>query len=236
MLKRTRPWLPFILVAVTALLAACGGDDGGDDGQTDNKAKPVAGTFVGKVADTEAFVSVVAAPPVKGADKREVAVLVCDAKRLCEGFSGTATGNDFVATAGDDAKAKGQLSERSATGSIELPGGRTVRYKAGLATAAAGVYDLTVSARGKLTGASATGVGLTGKSELPAPGTGTLKLADGKRLKVVLTRSAAGEPLRLPAGQARLIVLPDYQLRGAGKSRRTSGGSDADFFIRSSAG
>lgn len=233
MLKRTRSLLPFIVVLLAAPMAACGDDDG-DDGQVDKKAKPVAGTFVGKVPDTEAFVSVVAAPPAKGADKREIAVLVCDAKRLCEGFSGTATGNDFVATADGDAEAKGELSEKSATGSVELPGGKTVRYKAGPATATAGVYELTVSANGKLTGASAAGVGLTGKSELPAPGTGTLKLADGKRLKVVLTRSAAGDPLSLPAGQARLIVLPDYQLRGAGKSRRTSGGSDADFFIRSS--
>jgi hypothetical protein len=233
MLKRTRSLLPFIVVLLAAPVAACGDDDG-DDGQVDKKAKPVAGTFVGKVADTEAFVSVVAAPPAKGADKREVAVLVCDAKRLCEGFSGTATGNDFVATADGDGEAKGTVSEKSAKGSIELPGGKTVRYKAGPATATAGVYDLTVSRNGKLTGASAAGVGLTGKSELPAPGPGTLKLADGKRLKVVLTRSAGGDQLSLPAGQARLIVLPDYQLRGAGKSRRTSGGSDADFFIRSS--
>jgi hypothetical protein len=233
MLKRTRFLVPFTAMVLAATVAACGDDDG-DDGQVDKKAKPVAGTFVGKVADTEAFVSVVAAPPAKGADKREVTVLVCDAKRLCEGFSGTATGNDFVATADGDAEAKGELSAKSATGSIELPGGETVRYKAGPATAVAGVYDLSVSAKGKLTGASASGVALTGKSELPAPGTGMLKLADGKRLKVVLTRSAAGDPLRLAAGQARLIVLPDYQLRGAGKSRPTSGGSDADFFIRSS--
>jgi hypothetical protein len=233
MLKRTRSWLPFMVVLLAVPVAACGDDDGDND-QVDKKAKPVVGTFVGKMAETEAFVSVVAAPPAKGADKREIAVLVCDAKRLCEGFSGTATGNDFVATADGDAQAKGELSEKSATGRIELPGGKTVRYKAGPATAIAGVYDVTVSAKGKLTGASAAGVGLTGKSELPAPGTGTLKLADGKRLKVVLTRSAAGDPLSLPAGQARLIVLPDYQLRGAGKSRRTSGDSDADFFIRSS--
>jgi hypothetical protein len=233
MLKRTRSWLPFIVALVAAPVAACGDDDA-DDGKVEKKVKPVAGSFVGEVADTEAFVSVVAAPPEKGAAKREVAVLVCDAKRLCEAFSGRAAGNDFVATADGAAEAKGELSEKSATGSVELASGKTVRYKAGPATATAGVYDLTVSANGKLSGVSAAGVGLTGKSELPAPGTGTLKLADGKRLKVVLTRSAAGDPLSLAAGQARLIVLPDYQLRGAGKSRRTSGGSDADFFIRSS--
>lgn len=233
MLKRTRSLLLFVVVLLAAPLAACGDDDG-DDGHVEKKAKPVAGTFVGKVDDTEAFVSVVAALPAKGADKREVTVLVCDAKRLCEGFSGSTAGNDFVATADGDAEAKGKLSKNSATGSIELPGGKTVRYQAGPASAVAGVYDLTVSSSGKLRGASAAGVGLTGKSTLPAPGRGTLKLADGKRLKVVVTRSAASDPLSLPDGQARLIVLPDYQLRGAGKSRRTSGGTAPDFFIRSS--
>jgi hypothetical protein len=235
MLKRTRSLLPVIVVLLAAPLAACGDDDG-DDGQVKRKAKPVAGTFVGKVDDTEAFVSVVATPPAKGADKREVAVLVCDAKRLCEGFSGTATGNDFVATADGGAEAKGTLSKTSATGSIELPGGNTVRYKGAQATAVAGVYDLTVSSSGKLRGASAAGVGLTGKSSLPELGAGMLKLADGKRLKVDVTRSAKGDALSLEAGQARLIVLPDYQLRGAGRSSRTSGADEPAFFIRSSSG
>ena len=235
MLKRTRSLLPFIVVLLAGSVAACGDDDGGDDGRAQRKAKPVAGTFVGKVPNTEAFVSVVAAPPGKGQDKREVTVLVCDAKRLCEGYSGSATGNDFVATGDGEGKAKGKLSEKSAAGSIELPDGKTVRYKAGPATATAGVYDLTVSAGGKLSGVSAAGVGLRGKSTLPDPGTGTLRLADGKRLKFEVTKPAAGDPLPLGRGEARLIVLPDYQLRGAGKSRRTSGG-DPDFFIRSRAG
>jgi hypothetical protein len=236
MLKRTRFWLSFTAVLLATSLAACGEDNDGDDGQVDDKQKPVAGTFVGKVPNTDAFVSVVSAPPVKGQDKREVTVLVCDAKRLCEGYSGSATGNDFVATGDGEGEAKGKLSERSAGGSIELPGGKTVQYKAGPATATAGVYDLTVSARGKLSGVSAAGVGLRGKSSLPDPGTGTLKLADGKRLKFEVSRPAAGDPVPLGAGEVRLIVLPDYQLRGAGKSRRTSGGGDAGFFILSTSG
>jgi hypothetical protein len=234
MLERKRFWLSFTAVLLATALAACGDDDDGDDGKVDDKAKPVAGTFVGKVPDTEAFVSVVAAPPAKGREKREVTVLVCDAKRLCEGYSGAVAGNDFVASGDGDAEAKGKLSEKSAAGSIELPGGKTVRYKAGPATAIAGVYELTVSSKGKLSGASATGVGLRGKATLADAGTGTLKLADGKRLKFDVTRSTAGDPLPLRAGQVRLIVTPDYELKGVGKSRRTSGSSDHDFFIRSS--
>jgi hypothetical protein len=236
MLKRTRFLLSFTALLLATSLAACGDDDDGDDGQVDDKAKPVAGTFVGKLPNSQAFVSVVAAPPAKGQDKRAVTVLICDAKRVCEGYSGVATGNDFVATGDGEAQAKGRLSEKSATGSIELPDGETVRYKTATATATAGVYELTVSRNGKLSGASATGVGLTGKSPLPDSGTGMLRLADGKRLKFDVTRNGAGSPLPLEAGEARLIVLPDYQLRGAGKSRRTSGGGEAEFFIRSSAG
>jgi hypothetical protein len=41
-------------------------------------------------------------------------------------------------------------------------------------------------------------------------------------------------PLR--AGQVRVIVLPDHQLSGAARSRRTTRGSRLDFFIRSATG
>jgi hypothetical protein len=221
-----------VLVGVVLLLTAlagCGGDDGDGDGdKTEKKAEPVAGSFVGEVRGTDAFVGVVAAPPAKGQDEREVTAFVCDARRLCAWFSGSATGNGFTATSGD-AEAKGRLSSKVATGSVELPGGETVRYKVGAAAATAGLYDLTVSAAGKLRGASAAGVALKGESTLPPPGSGNLKLADGTRLKFEVTRNSAEDATQLRPGQVRLIVLPDGQLRGVGKSRR--GGSD--FFIRS---
>lgn len=230
MAKRTGFSISFVVVLLLAPLGGCGGDD--DEDNADKQAKPVAGTFVGKLRKTEAFVSVVASPSAKGQDKRGVTVFVCDAKRLCDWYSGSAAGNRFVATAEKgDGRAKGKLSGKAATGTIALPNGRTLRYVAGPATATSGLYDLTVSRNGKLSGASAAGVGLEGDSSLPRPGKGTLKLADGKRLKFHVTRSSAQNPIRLQAGQARLIVLPDYQLRGIGKSRQTSA-----FFIRSSAG
>jgi hypothetical protein len=221
---------------VLIALAACGGDDG-DEQSDERRAKPVAGTFVGKVDGTKAFVAVVASPPAKGADRRDVAVYVCDGTRLCEWFSGSTTRNSFSAASdGDDAKAQGRLSAKAATGTIELASGRTVRYRAGTAMATAGLYDLTVSANGKLRGASSAGVGLKGTSSLPEPGNGTLKLADGTRMKVQLTRSSAAVPEGLEAGQLRLIVLPEGQLRGAGKARDAQdGGGSSDFFIRSAA-
>jgi hypothetical protein len=224
MLTRTS----LVLVLLLTPLAGCGDDD---DDDAEKKAKPVAGTFVGKVRGTEAFVAVVASPSAKGQAKRAVTVYACDARRLCEWFSGSSSGNRFTATAeGGEQRAKGRLTGKAATGTIELAVGDTAQYNAGSARATAGLYELTVSRRGKLEGASAAGVGLRGKSSLPRPGRGTLKLADGRRLKFEVTRSSTGDGLRLKAGQVRVIVLPNGQLRGAGKSR--PGGSN--FFIRSS--
>ena len=218
-------------VLLLAALAGCGGE--GDERERAKEVKPLEGTFVGKADGGEAFVAVVASPAAGGGERRELTLYACDARRLCEWFSGSAAGNSFrVGAERGDGEARGELTRKAATGSIELSDGKTLRYKAERATAAAGLYDLTVSSSGKLTGASATGVGLTGKSTIPKPGDGSLKLADGKRLKLDVTRSSARGSVPLRAGQVLAIVLPDHQLRGVARSRRTAGGGDSDFFIR----
>jgi hypothetical protein len=220
-------------VLLLAALAGCGGDGDEREGVKE-EVKALEGTFVGKADGEDAFVAVVASPAARGEERRELTVYACDAKRLCQWFSGSVSGNSFrVGAERGDGEASGELTRKAATGAIELSDGKTLRYKAERATAAAGLYDLTVSSSGKLTGASATGVGLTGKSTIPKTGDGSLKLADGKRLKLDVTRSSASGSLPLRAGQVRLIVLPDHQLRGAARSRRTAGGSHSDFFIRS---
>lgn len=220
-------------VLLLAALAGCGGD--GDDPEgVEKKAKPLEGTFVGKAKGEDAFVAVVASPAARGHERRELTVYACDAKRLCEWFSGSAAGNSFrIGAERGDGEASGELTREASTGSIELSDGKILRYKAERATAAAGLYDLTVSSSGKLTGASATGVGLTGKATIPKTGDGSLKLADGKRLKLEVTRSSVEASVPLRAGQVRVIVLSDHELRGAARSRRTAAGGHSDFFIRS---
>jgi hypothetical protein len=191
----------------------------------------VAGTFVSKAQGSEAFVSVVAEPRAKGQDKRAITVFVCDAENLCQAFAASTAANDFTATSGGDGgEVKGELSAKAASGTIEPPEGDTLRYKAATAPATAGLYDLTVSKAGKLKGASAAGVALKGSLELPPPGTGSLKLADGRRVKLEVAESS-GDVSGLRPGQVRLIVLPDRQLRGAGMGR---GGGEQAFFVRSS--
>ena len=76
---------------------------------------------------------------------------------------------------------------------------------------------------------------LTGTSTLPEPGTGTLKLADGSRLKFRTTR-ASSRAGPLEAGQLRLIVLSNGQLMGVGKTKQGENGEQLVFFVRSPAG
>jgi hypothetical protein len=238
MLRRTRMWGGLAPALVLVALAGCGGDDdGGNDGKgndgADKAGRAVSDSFVGTIGSNKAFVAVVAAPPAEGQEKRSVNVYVCDAARLCEWYSGSSAGNDFTAASESGGESKGTLSRKAAKGTIQPAGGDELRYRAARATAAAGVYELDVARDGRLKGASASGVGLTGKSPLPNPGSGSIKLADGTRVKVNVT-SKAGDPIALDAGKARLIILDDGKLRGAARSRPVEGGEAASFFIRSS--
>jgi hypothetical protein len=234
-IKRTVVWVTSVLALVLMPTAGCGG---GDDRDGAGKAKPrekaIDGTFVGKVLGTSAFVAVVASPAEAKKEKRSVTVYVSDGKNLSEWLPGSAQHNSFSATSEDrDAEVEGKLGGKGVTGSVKLPDGKTVRFKADRATGAAGLYDLTVSSRGKLEGASAAGIGLKGETALQQ-GIGSLKLADGRRRKFDVTEAAAGSVTRLQAGQLRLIVLGDGELRGAGMPRSTGGEGDSGFFVRSS--
>jgi hypothetical protein len=222
------------LITATALLAIFAGCDvvgDDDDGSretgsraTERRGPPVEGTFVGRLRGTQALVAVAAAPAGQDKRKREVAIFACDAAEVCEWLAGSGAGNRFSAASTDgDARTRGSLTRRAAKGSIEFEGGETIEYTARRATAAAGLYTLTVSPNGRLQGASAGGVGLSGHSTLPEPGPGTLRLADGTRLGFRAVRSSSAEALRIKAGEARLIVLPNGRLRGAG----------ASFYLRS---
>jgi len=235
MARRMRIWAWFVLVVLLLLpLAGCsGGDDPEDEaGKAVEAEEAVAGSFVGEVSGTTAFVAVVAAPAAGKKDSRAVQVYVSDGRRLSEWFSGSISDNSFVAKSDDGStEAKGTLKGNSVTGSVELPGGRTVRYEAATPSGAAGLYDLTVSSKGELSGVSAAGLGVTGEIK-QGRGTGMLNLADGERLEFDVTRNPAGGLIRLRAGQVRLIVLTG-QLRGAGKGRPAAGDGTSNFFIRS---
>lgn len=242
MVKRTRVgvWFTAVVLLLTAL-AGCTGDDSPEGGARPDGKKAektaeadtaVVGSFVGEVSDTKAFVAVVAAPAQEGADSGAVQIYLSDGRGLSEWFFGPISDSRFVAKSDDgDAETEGKLTVDSVTGTVVLPGGKTVRYQASPPSGAAGLYELTVSPAGQLSGASAAGLGVTGQITLAKRGTGMLRLVDGKRLEFSVTRTHAGDLTHLRAGQVRLIVLPDGELRGVAKGRPSNGGR-FEFFIR----
>jgi hypothetical protein len=238
MSRRPRIWV-CLVPAVLLLLPLVGcsrGDDPADDaaGKEAKAEEAVAGSFVGAVSGTQAFVAVIASPAAGKKDSRAVQVYVSDGRRLSESFSGSISDNGFVAKSDDgEAEAKGNLSGESVTGTVELPGGKTARYEAKAPSGAAGLYDLTVAPGGDLSGASAAGLGVTGEIALRERGTGMLRLVDGKRLRFRIARSSATDVIPLRAGEVRLIVVPGGRLLGAGKARPAAGAGISDFFIRS---
>jgi hypothetical protein len=220
------------LVPVLLLLAPLPGC--GDDDEREVEQKPVDGTFVGKVSGTDALVAVVASPAASGKDKREAQIYVSDGNGLSESFAGSVERNSFTARSGDEgAETSGELAGESVKGTVELPDGKSARYEARRATGASGLYELTVSRKGTLGGASAAGVGVTSKSKLEVPGKGMLKLADGKRRKFEVTAASGGEPGPLRSGQVRLIVLPDGRMSGAGARGPGAGDGETEFFVKS---
>jgi hypothetical protein len=221
MVKGAWIWVWLVVLLAPVVAAGCGGDG---DRENDAAERPVDGTFVGKVSGTKAFVAVVASPAVRGRDRRDVTVYVTDGRRISESLAGSVERNRFQVASDDrDAQADGTLGRAAVAGTIELPGGGTARYRAVPATGPAGLYDLTVSRRGKLSGASATGVGLTGQTALEK---GLIKMADGSRRRFDVTSGSESETAR---GRARLIILQDGELKGAGGA-----GGGREFFMTSS--
>ena len=240
LVKRTPIWAWAIVVVLGVvvslpLLSLAGYLDGGSDDPDDNKVatpleagNPLDGSFVGKVSGTNAVVAVVAKAEQ---DPGEAEVYLADGKRVSKWFSGSISDDSFLAKSNDgEAEAEGKLSGGSVKGTVELPNGKTVRYKASRPTGAAGLYDLTVSARGKLSGTSAAGLGVAGGINL-LEGTGVLRLADGRRLGFEIVEDTGDDLVRVRPGQVRLIVLPSGQLAGVGKSRSAAGGGERAFFI-----
>jgi hypothetical protein len=240
MIKRTRTrrrglLAALLLVLLLVLLSGCTGDDDPDRGAPEPgpAEAAVVGSFVGEVSGTKALVAVVATPAAGGEDSGVVQVYVSDGAGLSELFSAPNTGNAFTASSEDgDAEVEGELTAGSVTGSLTLRGGRTVEYAAVPPTGSAGLYDLTLDGSGELGGASAAGLGVTGRISLGPRGTGTLRLVDGERLALAVTATRARGLGHVRAGQVRLIVLSDGELRGAAKGRPAEGGPRG-FFIRS---
>ena len=211
------------------LLVGCGGGGGQEGEAPEESAPPVAGSFVGEVPDTDAFVAVVAVQLEQGEDEREVLVYLCDGRSIYEWFKGSAAGNDeFSLTATDwepsqegGAEVETVLTPEAATGTFTLPDGRSLPFEAAPATGVAGLYQATFLSDGRLSGTSERG----GQLDARVAGedesgifriTGTVTGPDGESVPFEFLLQTDGR-YPDPGGEFRAIVLPDGQSRGKGK-------------------
>lgn len=229
-----------VSLAILAIAGVIGGESAvGDGGNADNTAnppavqKPVEGSFVGKVRGTNALISVVIAPAASDEERRELQLYVADGRRESHSFSGSISDSSFVAKPDDgELEAEGEVRGESVLGTVALGAGESNRFRTSRPAGAAGLYELTLTAGGKLRGMSAAGLGAAGRITLDE-GTGVLRLADGTRLKLEVAEAPVGDLNGLRAGQVRLIALPSGEVAGAGKSRSGSEDDSSAFFIRS---
>lgn len=182
---------------------------------------------------------------------RAIRVYICDGDGSAEGdaewFTGIIRGDTFNLTYSDgDANIQGQLTEAAATGTVSLPDGRTLSFRAVPARKGGGFYDVFLLANGTKQGVSSSGATHTSRviSER-VQGNKTIKILaniirtlDGKIIRYRSTFTV----LRPTEEQAlAIIVLPNASAgagAAAGSSRRgavtshTTSLSEAERVVR----
>ena len=215
-------------IVLCLFVASCGGDD--DESSTAGPAPTGAGStarpaptgeFVGTASDDETYVGVFA-------DASQVVAYVCNRRVGLEGaaevadwFTGPASGStiDLTSQSGKS-HLRATLERTGATGSVQLPDGRSVTFKTvSAAPGPAGIFEVSLDAAGNLVGRSRGGKTflLTPFEKEQVPGyTGNVTLPDGKTVPYELfVRGGRLTPQDIAnMGTPRTIILEDGTSRG----------------------
>jgi hypothetical protein len=156
-----------IMLALALLVGGCGGGQGGAGGQQDEHStqRPVVGEFVGKVPDSDAFVTLVAEKPKEGEEKRKVRAYLCDGQKISEWFVGQARSNELDLSSEGGARLDARLTDAAATGTITLlnGGGEALSFEVPPATGVEGFYVVSVpSEEGQVSSTSTRGAQIQG--------------------------------------------------------------------------
>ncbi len=209
-----------IIIACLAagILAACGGSQ--DDARPEAApADLIGGNYVGRVAEVDALVAVVA-------DGERVRAYLCDGpeRQIAEYAEGSADGARAELTSEGGAEFAIDLSEETATGTVTLPDGRELPFDAPAADGVAGLYELTFNPDGSFGGGSATGAAVAarvtdqeelGPNRIRYTVEGTVVAPDGSTES--FARYIEGDKAITSTIALREIVHTDGESRGRGK-------------------
>lgn len=169
--------LGLVLTLAVALLARCSSSE---------EEKAIVGQFVGGAGD-DTFVAVAADEPVIIDSERKVQVFVCDGKPqgIAEWFTGMVAGNTFDLTSvSGNAQIRGSLAQTSVSGTATLPDGWSLDFDASRTRRreGGGIYELTSTPDGQLSGSSKNGAQLVGRVESNGTVIGTIILPDSETI------------------------------------------------------
>jgi UDP-GlcNAc:undecaprenyl-phosphate GlcNAc-1-phosphate transferase len=208
------------LAAALALLPGCAGDAA-------SAPNPAAGTFVGQVGGSDALVAVIATVPERNARERVVQVFVCDGERLSHWLPGRvpAQANRLVVSSPAGAQADVQVTRAAAQGTITLPTGRRLVFRAARATGIGGLYLVTTLPDGAVRGQSDRGAQLEGRVTQILVGQAggrslhraTVRIAPPGGVPRTLRVSWPALPPGSPGTIRRVVVLPSGEMKGAFK-------------------
>jgi len=220
-----------LVVLSALLLAGCSGGGGGEQGggsqDEESAQEPISGSFVGTTSDPETLVAVVADKAEGGADSREVRAYLCNSEDVGEWFRGSVTGNTVDLASDGGAQLTGELTSDAATGSVTLPVGEVVSFGASPATGIGGLYSLSISPDGRVSGTSERGGQLEGRADdRPRedgayPITATITSPDGQQQEFeAFSLDPPAEFERKSSYPPRFVVLPDGTIKGGGRPTR----------------
>lgn len=202
------------LLALLGLsVVGCGGQQQGGSQGKEESPQLVTGSFVGEIQEIDSFVALVADEPQDGEEAREVRAYLCDGLTINEWFRGSVTGDDLDLSSDNEVRLEGQLTGDAATGTFTPPNGNSVPFEASPATGIAGLYNVTLSPEGTLSGTSERGGQLEGQlgdqlQDGSYPVSGTITSPDGEAQDFEAFASPEA------SGNLRWIVLPDARIRG----------------------
>jgi hypothetical protein len=168
--------------------------------------------------------------------RRAIRVYLCDGDPTAQGdaewFIGVITGDTFNLTSSDgDATTQGQLTETAATGTVSLPDGRTVSFRALPARAGGGFYDVFLLANGTLQGVSPSGNTFTARvvsertvgAQLIQTAAVIIQTLEGQTIRYQATFIILGQTQE--QASANIVVPTAKRATGRGNNIKSSSGS-----------
>jgi hypothetical protein len=184
----------------------------------------VRGEFVSPVPDTDALVAVVADEPQTAGGQRQISAYICDGKvpGIAEWFTGLVARNDFdFFSVSGDARLRGTLTSEEATGTATLADGRDVSFVASPARNGGGLYDVTITPDGQVSGTSTSGAALDGTLGSDEVIRATITTSEGNPIEVKWPVEAPAD-----ASDSYTVVVTN-----GGRDARGQGGNVRSGFI-----